>query len=233
MKTLKISIMLCLFFMAYSTVEAQTAVGNKDGGQTFMDMKDNQGTYVGLQPKSEGVKGTPLLFEEMVQAHIFLKNGKEHENIMINFYPEKAEVFIRLPNKNVVSPELNTIEKIVVNGTNDVYKPRQINDRVEIVQVLFEDEEEEFVVHRYKKFQKATVGGAYNTTSNFDEYKDVIYYYLIKNGSREEIKQNNSGLKSLAGDDWKAARSYVKNNNLDWFKPSDALQIYLFTKHEL
>lgn len=233
MKNLKVLIILCLVCFSYSTLMAQTAVGNKDGRQTFMDMKDNQGTYVGLQPKSEGVKGTPFLFEDMVKAHIFLKNGKDHENIMINFYPEKAEVFVQLPNKNVVSPELNTIEKIVLNINNDVYKPRNINGRDEIVQVLAENGEEEFIVHRYKKFQKATVGGAYNTTSNFDEYKDVIYYYVYRNGALEEIKQNNSGLKSLAGDNWKEARAFVKDKNLDWFKPSDALQIYLFSKNKL
>ena len=231
MKNLKILIILIL--LSYSSLQAQTAVGNNEGKQTFMDLKDNQGTYIGLQPKSQGVKGTPLLFDDMVKAHLFLKNNKDHENIMINFYPEKAEVFIQLPNKNVVSPELNTIDKIVLNESKEVYKPRQINGRYEIVQVLHEDEKEEFIVHRYKKFQKATVGGAYNTTSNFDEYKDVIYYYIIKNGSLEEIKQNNSGLKSLAGDDWKTARSFVKDNNIDWSKPSDVLNLYLFSKNNI
>lgn len=229
----KVITSLFLFFTGVGSLLAQTAVGNNDGRQTLIDLKDNHGTYVGLQPKSEGVKGTPLLFEDMVKANLHLKNGKQHDNVMVNFYPEKAEVFVQLPNKNVVSPELETIEKVTLDGGNIVYKPRKINGRLEIVRVLYEDEKEEFIVHQFKKFQKATVGGAYNTTSNFDEYKDVIYYYVVNNGNLEEIKQNNAGFKSLAGNDWKTVRSFVKDNNIDWTEPSDALRIYVFAKQEL
>ncbi|KEO74507.1 hypothetical protein EL17_07155 [Anditalea andensis] len=191
-----------------------------------MDLRNNHGIYIGLQPQSEGVIGTPFLFEDMVKAHIFLDNGKDHDNVMINFYPEKGEVFVKLSNNHIVSPELKNIQKIVINDSKDIYKPKSIKGRHEIVQILAEDEEEEFVAHKYKKFQKATIGGAYNTTSNLDEYKDVIYYYIIKNGILEEIKQNNSGLKSLAGDNWRTVKSFINENSLDWSKPSDVIQIY-------
>ena len=232
MTKFKILILLLLSSLSHSLI-AQTAVGNNEGKQTLMDLRDNQGTYVGLQPKSEGVIGTPFLFEDMVKADIYLKNGKQHEDVMLNIYPEKSEFFVQLPNKHVVSPELNTIEKVILKDGNKVYKPMQVNGKLEVVQVLFEDEEEKFIAHKYKKFQKATVGGAYNTTSNFDTYKDVVYYYRVKDGTLEEIKQNNSGLKTLAGNDWKKARSFVKDNNINWAEPSNALQLYLFTKNEL
>lgn len=219
-----------IYFVMVCSLIAQTAVGNKDGKQTLMDLRDNYGTYIGLQPQSEGVIGTPFLFDEMVNASLHLKNGKQHEDVFLNIYPEKSEVFVQLPNKNVVSPELGTIEKIVLKESIKVYKPIQINNRMEVVEVLFEDEEEKFIVHKYKKFQKAVVGGAYNTTSNFDEYKEIVNYYRVTLNSLEEIKQNNNGLKTLSGNNWKLTKSFVKENNIDWNESSDALKIYMFSR---
>lgn len=222
-------ILISLFFIALSIPSfSQTAVGNSDGSQTFIDLKDNFATYIGLQPKSEGVIGSPFLFEDLKKAKVTMITGKTHDNVLANILPSQSELYVQIKPNNIVVPEASYIESILFIEDSILFKPIRLNDRLMYAQSVFETNDKQFFALVEKKFVKANVGGAYNSGPKFDEYKEVISYYLLENSEITEIKKNNSGIKFLAGEKWKEAREFVNKQNIDFNIVSDMQKVFVF-----
>lgn len=222
-------ILLSILFVSLSFSSfSQTAIGNSDGGQTFIDLKDNFATYIGLQPKSDGVKGTPFLFEDLKKAKIVMITGKIHDNVLANILPGQSQLYVQISPKNIVVPEISYIESILFVDDSSLFKPLELNNRLMYIQSILETNKKEYFASIEKKLVKANVGGAYNSGPKYDEYKEVISYYLLENSELTEIKKNNSGIKLLAGDKWKEARDFVKEEAIDFNKTSDMIKLLLY-----
>ncbi len=169
-----------------SKVFPQTAIGNSEGRQTLIDTKDNFATYVGVNPKSEGIIGSPFLFEEMKNATVVMQTGKIHENILANIYFEKSELLVQLRPNYTVVPELSEIESITFLDNNMVFKPAFLDGKWEYAYQLIQLPQKQVLATFEKRFQKADVGGAYNYGSKFDQFKEILSYFIVQDG---EIKK--------------------------------------------
>lgn len=222
-------IIFCVFFVTFSfSVFSQTAVGNSDGGQTFIDLKDNFATYIGLQPKSEGVVGTPFLFDDLRKAKVVMITGKVHDNVLANILPSRSELYVQISPNNIVVPEISYIESILFLEDSLLFKPIESNKKAVFFQSILELNNKMYLAETEKKFVKANVGGAYNSGSKFDQYNEIITYYVLEDGNMMEIKKNNSGIKFLSGDNWKEARDFVKEQNIDYNNVSDMRKLFVF-----
>lgn len=224
------AVILIFLLILNHSVFAQTAIGNADGGQTLIDLRDNFATYIGLQPKSDGLIGTPFLFDDLRNAQIKMITDKVHQNVKANIMLEKGELYVEIKPKNIVVPDISFIEFILFLEDSTVFIPFEINNKKTYVQKLLDREDDLYIVFFEKKLIKANVGGAYNTGSKFDEYKEVISYFHWKNGIINEIKKNNSGLKYLGGDNWKEVRDFVKRENIDFNETTDMLKVIQFAR---
>lgn len=220
-----------LFIILSHYTYSQTAIGSNGNSQTLIDLKDNYATYIGLQPKSEGVIGSPFLFDELKNARISMITGKVHDNVLVNILSERDELYVQIKPNNIVVPEISYIESILIKDDSTVFQPFQLNNRRVYVQHLLEINGKDYIAYKEKKFVKATVGGAYNTGSKFDEYKEVISYFYIQDEEILEIKKNNSGLKLLAGENWEEARKFVKEKNIDFTDTDEIVQLILFIEN--
>jgi hypothetical protein len=223
---------LIILFLVFLNIQvfSQTAIGNAEGGQTLIDLRDNFATYIGLQPKSEGLIGTPFLFNDLREAQIKMITDKKYQNVRANILAEKGELYVEIKPNNIVVPDISYIESITFIEDSTVFIPFQINNKKSYAQKLLDSEGDLYVVFFEKKLVKANVGGAYNTGSKFDEYKEVITYFHFNDDIVTEIKKNNNGLKYLGGGDWKDVRDYVKNENIDFNIPSDMLKVIQFAR---
>ncbi|WP_157466041.1 hypothetical protein [Belliella baltica] len=174
------------------------------------------------------MSGTPFLFKDLKKAKIVMITGKVHDDIMANILPNKAELYVQLSPSNIVIPDISYIESILFIEDNTLYIPFEINNNRVYIQSVFEANGKKFFAFTEKKFVKANVGGAYNSGPKFDEYKEIITYYLFEDNELLEIKKGNSGIKLLAGESWKEARDFVKKENIDFNDVKDMVKLLSF-----
>jgi hypothetical protein len=225
---------LIILVVCSGQVFSQTAIGNSDGKPTLIDTKDNFATYVGVKPQSEGTIGSPFLFEEMKNAKVVLKTGKIHENILANIYFEKSELLVQLRPNYTVVPEISEIESITFLDNNMVFNPAFLDGKWEYAYHLIQLPQKQVLATFEKRFQKADVGGAYNYGSKFDQFKEIISYYLVEEGKIKKIKKSKSGLKQLESPHWKETESHLKENQIDFNNLTEMKKVFeiLFHKEE-
>ncbi|WP_143960783.1 hypothetical protein [Litoribacter populi] len=206
--------------------------------QERADVNENEYLFVteyGKTSKSKGVKGTPFVFEEMVKGDIIMTDGKNYQNVSLNIYPKKAQVFIgeELPdgegksNKTIVMDN-RKLDKVVLEDGDRIFRYLKIKDIYMIGEVLYEKEDEKLVAYHEKRFLPAQVE-AYSINA-YDVFQDVIKYFIVKDGQEHEVKKGSSGLKTISSDHWKTLRSYMKDSKLDFGNPADMRQVYLKSK---
>ncbi|QYH39566.1 hypothetical protein GYM62_12540 [Algoriphagus sp. NBT04N3] len=192
----------------------------------MIDTKDNFATYVGVNPKSEGIIGSPFLFEEMKNATVVMQTGKIHENILANIYFEKSELLVQLRPNYTVVPELSEIESITFLDNNMVFKPAFLDGKWEYAYQLIQLPQKQVLATFEKRFQKADVGGAYNYGSKFDQFKEILSYFIVQDGEIKKVKKSKSGLKHLESSFWKEVESYLKENELDLNNPAEMKKVF-------
>ncbi len=214
-----------LFIIFSHYTYSQTAIGGNEKGQTLIDLKDNFATYVGLQPKSKGLKGSPFLFEDMVGAQVVLKNGHVHEDVSININAENNELYVQVNPKSIVVPKNKQVEQVVLKSDQRTFEFHDIEDKSMLVEVIHSSPDIKVFRHEKKKLIKANVGGAYNTSSDYDEYENNLKYYILKSGETHEVSATNNGIKGLDKDKWKETRQVIKSESLDLKKSEDFLRV--------
>jgi len=196
----------------------------------FQNIGDSRNLYFGLMPKSSGTKGSPFIFDEMPKGDLFMANGKIYQGVFINILPEKAEVFIRSEEEEdakVVIVENKKVGKIVYDDSERTFVPMKVDGKVQIAEIIEEGENEKLIALHEKRFNKATVGGAYNAGSKYDFYQHIVHYFIINDSGEEEINKGKAGLKTLGKGEWKNLQKYAKANKLDMSNPVDMRKIYL------
>lgn len=221
-------IILSVFALLFGHSGFSQVVGT--GGQAILEGADNTGMYVGLQPKSDGVKGTPFIFEDLIKGKLLLKNGKVYEDIAFNIHPEKSEIFVEISKKMIV-PETSSVDRVIAKDGERIFAPVKLAKKLEIGEILYEGEDNErFMVLHGKRLQKADIGGGYNSGPQFDEFLSTKKFVWVKGTESLEISSNNKGLKILNEKKLKELKSFVKTNNLDLYEPEDMAKVFKHAK---
>lgn len=175
----------------------------------------------------KGVKGSPSLFEDYVDAVIFMKKGEKIDGIKVNLLNEDDMVVSRPFNgiEALYDIEENDVRLFVVTSANGGQKTfLRLNQesfaenfiRPGFYQVLSKNEA--FIKRTYKELRKAEKVGGYSNGPDRDEYVLIERYYLRLPGESkyQEIKLSKKSVSNVLGDKGAKAKSLMKQNGWKW-----------------
>lgn len=173
--------------------------------------------------KSDGVKGTPFLFEEPPMAKVALSSGKVYDEIPVNILPEKEAVYIQIGDESTDPLVLRNWDYLTILDENPrMYRLEYINGKQRIVEILLENEKDKFVaLHTKNLIKPNTVKDGY-TGPQFDVYRPSTKFYKIRGMSSEEFKGSSSGIKELSGKQYSEVKNFIKKEKL---KPERAVDM--------
>jgi hypothetical protein len=205
----KASILL-IFICMSQILSAQTKTGSYERSPTNINSIANispvDAGAVGFDDRYEGVKGTPLLFDDWKTGNLFLKdnswvrnlklNLNVHDNILYLLTAENEEIFA-IPNQ-----EISEVHIISDAGTRIYrnYLPEQFDKKIK-PDLLFEilaQGEYTFLKLSKKLFKEADYKAAYSADRRYDEYvSSTIYYLSHKEEPFVKIKPTRKNLQKL------------------------------------
>lgn len=158
----------------------------------------------------EGVRGTPLLFDNWVSGRVMFMDDQvlEYDSVF-NIDAVNSEILILLPSGNAVSVRTKRIREAVLNIDEQSHQfVPVVADRVTRLAendfVLLEklDCGDKIALYRWerKQFREADYKGGYSAERPYDEYLAKAYYFFRIDGVFHEIKlKRRSVVKTLEG----------------------------------
>ena len=201
-------------------------------GQSISTVRSNDVDYgraFRFNVKSDGVKGTPFLYDEPKSAKIALDGGKVYDNIPFNILPEKEEVFIQTGGEEsdpLVLKNWNWLETL--EDSPKLFRLEYIEGKQRIVEILYEKDSEKFVALHTKYLVKPSNLKDGYTGPQYDTYKPDVNFYKINGLQSIEFKGNTSGLKDLANNRHNELRDYIKSEKLKPENPDDMKKVLAF-----
>lgn len=197
--------------------------------QSVTSFKQNDienGRAFRFNAKSDGVKGTPFLYDEPKSAKVSLKGGKVYENIPFNILPEKEEIYIQAGGSESEPLLLKNWEWLqTLDEEPKIFRLEYLEGKQRIVEILYENDKAKFVALHSKYLVEPTVLKDGYTGPQYDTYKQSTRYYKITGNSSKEFKANNAGIKELAGPKYREVMAFIKSNNIKADRPSGLKQV--------
>ncbi len=196
-------------------------------GQTT-EYSSEQGSFR-INSNSDGLKGTPYMFEVPQKGKISVAGGKIYEDIPFNILLEKNEVFIHMSGAENPPLAVKNWEWITTSeGNPRTFRKEIIEAQPKIVEILYESQSEKIVaVHRKVLVKPQRQKDGYSG-SQYDTYQPTTKFLRLKGLQVEEVKFNTAGLKEISGDNFNNLKQYMKDENLDSKKPQDLRLILEF-----
>jgi hypothetical protein len=200
--------------------------------QAIKTLKSPEKDYSGifrLNPKNDGLKGTPFLFEEPPLGNISLSNGNTYNEIPFNILLETNKVYIQTGGDDSQPLELKNWDWIKVGKEEErLFRMEFISGKPQIVEILYENENKKYIALHSKNLVKATGTRDGYSGPQYDTYKAGIDFLLLVGMQSNEIKTNSSGLKDLAGDQYDDLKDYMKSKKIKPENPTDMRKILIF-----
>ncbi|MGK7393515.1 MAG: hypothetical protein ACNS62_03045 [Candidatus Cyclobacteriaceae bacterium M3_2C_046] len=182
----------------------------------------------------EGVKGSPLLFEEWQKGDVTLVTGKLYENVdlkldlyqneLISKSRTKQAIYLnrsQVDHFSIIDPQTSQkhlYEKISFTNNAKGLEPDQY------LEVLFDNNQVKLLRYPQKIFVKADYKGAYSAGRAFDEFRYLDNFYLqLNDQSVHKIRSTRSLLKDL--NDKGLLKKFIKENDLDTGQAEDLVVI--------
>ena len=178
---------------------------------------------VGFDDRYEGVKGTPLMFEDWITGDLFLTNKTWIKNLKINLnLYEKSIYYLSPANDQTLAVSNDKVDEIHVflDGNALIFRkflPDQFDKKIDPDQFfeLLAQGEYTFLKLSKKLFKEADYQGAYSADRRYDEFVLSTSYYLTNNnGLFEKIKLTEKALCKLFPDQKSRIKEIVKNTGL-------------------
>ncbi|EOZ93574.1 hypothetical protein A33Q_3520 [Indibacter alkaliphilus LW1] len=186
-----------------------------------------------FNPKSDGVKGTPFMYEEAPKAKIALKSGKVYDEIPVNIFLEKDEVYIQTGSEEDEPLLLKNWDWLETFEENPkLFRMEFLEGKERIVEILHEEGRDKYVALHKKNLVKPTNLKDGYTGPQYEVYRPDTRFYKINGLSSEEFKGNNKGLKELAGSKYGELRSYVKSNKINTDSAIGMKKVLTFLKQD-
>ncbi|MCR9015877.1 hypothetical protein [Aquiflexum gelatinilyticum] len=190
--------------------------------------QDYLGTFR-VNPKSDGLKGTPFLFDTPPLGKIALDGGKDYSEIPFNILLEKNEVYIQTGGEDSEPLLLRNWKWIEIPGEEvRSFRIEYLQGKPQVVEILFEKEGEKYIASHKKTLIRPSGQRDGYSGPQYDEFRHNIKYFKIKGMQSAEIKTNSSGLKEWAGNKNDELKEFIKENKLDPNQPLDMKKIISF-----
>lgn len=207
-----------LIIACISSVSAQTS---------SWEQPDNWLLSLATRYNKEGAKGTPELFETYLKAVIFMKKGKNIDDIKVNLF-NLDDLVVSKAYKGIdalYDIEENDINRFIVtmlNGSERVFsridKPAFTGNfgQTGFYETMTEDGA--FIKRSYKEFKVAEKVGGYSSGPSRDEFVLIEQYYLRKTGEKkyQGFKLSKKSISKILGEKAAQAKSLMKENSWKW-----------------
>jgi hypothetical protein len=188
----------------------------------------NTGTFR-LNPQSDGVKGTPFLFEIPPMGNISLSNGKVYDQIPFNIFLETNTVYIQTGGEDSEPLALKNWQWIKTGEEEQrLFRMEFVMGKNQIVEILYEKDQMKYVALHSKNLLKPSGVRDGYSGPQYDTYNHDIKYLMVKGMESIELKTNTAGIKDLAGDKYNDLKNYMKSGKLKPENPIDLRKILIF-----
>jgi hypothetical protein len=200
--------------------------------QAVQTIKSLEQQYLGtfrINPKSEGLIGTPFLFDNPPLGTIRLIDGKDYSEIPINILLEKNEVYIQ-PNGEDSDPFLvRNWDWVKIQGAEERnFKLEYLQGKPQVVEFLYEKDGEKYIAFHKKTLIRPSGQRDGYSGPQYDTFRHDIKYFKLKGMQETEIKTNSAGLKEWAGSRNDELKEYIKEHKIDLKDPVDMKKIISF-----
>lgn len=179
--------------------------------------------------KSDGIKGTPFLYEEPPMAKVALSGGKVYDEIPVNILPEKEAVYIQIGDESTEPLVLRNWDWLTILGENSrTYRLEYIEGKQRIVEIMLENGKEKYVALHTKNLVKPTNLKDGYTGPQYDVYRPSTKFFIINGMSSEEFKGNSSGVKELAENRYNDVKNLIKDEKLKPERAEDMKRVLEF-----
>lgn len=210
-------------------------ISNSVQSQTVQSLKGPEPKYLGtfrINPKSDGLVGTPFLFDIPPLGKIGLKDGKDYNEIPFNILLEKNEVYIQTGGEDSEPLLLRNWEWIEVSGEEKrIFKLEYLQGKPQVVEILYEKEGEKYIASHKKTLIRPSGQRDGYSGPQYDTFRHDIKYYKLKGMQSVEIKTNSTGLKEWAGNRSDGLKEFIKENKLDPNDPVDMKKMITFLEN--
>lgn len=227
MKKIIILFTLVGFVQVLSAQQKETKTGSYERSPTNISSIANISPLspgaMGFDDRYEGVKGTPLLYDDWVEGNLFLKDNAWVRNLKMNLDIHDHFIYLISPENGQIftlsSEEISEIH-LFPEGKTILFRkfsPEQFDSRIDPDQ-LFEvlaQGEYTFLKLSKKLFREANYQQAYSPDRRYDEFILSTSYYLTNSdGMFEKIKLTEKALCKLFPEQKSLIKEIVKNTGL-------------------
>ena len=229
-------ILLPFFLFSFFTGNAQVSEGY-DSQMNLLDI--GKESYMGVirtyNHAYEGIKGSPLLFNDWKKGRVILTTGKIYNDIKIKYDVYENEL-IALSERGAIYIDRNIIRSFELKDTENsatyLFKKVDYSNELkqikksEFFRILYEGNSM-LLEKREKIFLKADYTGAYNAGRRYDEFRDKEELYIkLSDNKLYELKPKMNKLLKVLQHNKKEVKNYITENGLD-VKNTDHLILIL------
>jgi hypothetical protein len=200
--------------------------------QAIQTIRASENQYSGtfrLNPKSDGVKGTPFLFEIPPMGNISLTNGKVYDQVPFNILLETNMIYIQTGGDDSEPLPLRNWEWVKTGEEGQrLFRMEFVMGKSQIVEVLYEKDQEKYIALHAKNLVKPSGVRDGYTGPQYDTFKHDIKFMIVKGMQSTEIKTSAAGIKELAGDKYNDLKEFMKSEKLKPETPTDLRKILIF-----
>jgi hypothetical protein len=194
--------------------------------QTVPSLNNQYQQYLGtfrINPKSDGLKGTPFLFDVPPLGKIGLDGGKDYSEIPFNILLEKNEVYIQTGGEDSEPLLLRNWKWIEIPGEEvRNFRIEYLQGKPQVVEILFETEREKYIAFHKKTLIRPSSQRDGYSGPQYDTFRHDIKYFILNGMQTTEIKTNSAGLKEWAGNRNEELKDFMKEKKLN---PSDPVHM--------
>lgn len=187
--------------------------------QTSPSLNSQNQQYFGtfrINPKSDGLKGTPFLFDTPPLGKIALDGGKDYSEIPFNILLEKNEVYIQTGGEDSEPLLLRNWKWIEIPGEEvRSFRTEYLQGKPQVVEILFEKEGEKYIASHKKTLVRPSSQRDGYSGPQYDTFRHDIKYFVMKGMQTTEIKTNSAGLKEWAGNRSEELKEFMKEKKLN------------------
>ncbi len=201
----------------------------------------NQGAVQTFDERYEGVKGSPLLFEQWAPGRVTLRDGKVFASVELKYDLYRDEIVVKHPYDHAVIPDKHTIARFSLHTepSDDSshfvlidylpnYRKFPLNHFAQVLYGSLSNPATStlLAVHN-KKLIKASYEGAYSANRPYDEFSEIMTsYYLIKpDGRSYRLKPTIKSVRRTLGDKKAAISAFLDKESINPDNPDDLAQL--------
>lgn len=188
--------------------------------KTVTELRLGDGVSMGFDSRYQGVKGTPLIFDEFRPAQVFVKGKGVVVNLQVNFNNyDNTMQYINPENNETMMLNNGKVDSIFFNDNGKIITFKKFDHNLfdininpfTFFEVMKTTDSYTLLAYDHVLFRKADFEGAYSSDVRYDEFVKEPYFFIRLEGDNfEKIKPSKRALKNIFPDKKKQIKAVLK-----------------------